>query len=690
MLYKDTNQIKRNYYLNLFSTNAEIKKSPYSILSASGASTGGNGNQNQNQNGGGGNGNQNQNQNQGGGTESSISTNNNWIYEWNIRDLQLSKYAEIALIQIANNNADYTEERQYPPKLFNTFEDQIQTSNDIFNIAPIPYYKETITLNTTDITYGSGKYEIYSSSINGTTAFRKRDLFNYNTILDTGGPFATNQYTPPNGFYTNTDKYIENGYYGDWLIIKLPNPIILTKFTFIRRTANSDRAPGLWRCYGSVDGITFTEIKEASNDINSLAQSNYINAIYEKTLTKFNTPYLYIGWTINKLCGVSSNSTLINMLEIQIFGREPITRIKQRLTEERAYPPKLYNTFTNEITTTAELSNILPTTFYKQNITLNTTGISYGSGDYILYSSSMYPHPTLEAQIKKLLLFDYNNDDAIGAHWNNNNYTNGVYNKSNYIVSDYTGDWIILKLPNPIILTKFSFSQRIATPARAPAEWKCYGSNDGITFTEITQASQLSLLATTDYIDYIYTKTFNNLIPYLYIGFTFKKLLGIDIVLNFAELRLFGKEEIKYLTEEREYPPKLFNIATAEETKSGEILNINPSTYIKEIVLLNTDGINYGSGRYEIYSSGTTTELTRTRTKLFNYVYGNITDAGAYWGFNNYNVSTGLQLNNRYIKSNYFGEWSIIKFPNPLILIHHGRIQSQVPSSQCYKQTPCV
>jgi hypothetical protein len=38
---------------------------------------------------------------------------------------------------------------------------------------------------------------------------------------------------------------------------------------------------------------------------------------------------------------------------------------------------------------------------------------------------------------------------------------------------------------------------------------------------------------------------------------------------------------------------------------SGEILNVVPSTYYKEILLLNTDGINYGSGIYEIYSSGT-------------------------------------------------------------------------------------
>ncbi len=37
------------------------------------------------------------------------------------------------------------------------------------------------------------------------------------------------------------------------------------------------------------------------------------------------------------------------------------------------------------------------------------------------------------------------------------------------------------------------------------------------------------------------------------------------------------------------------------------------------------------------------------------------------WG-TNYNIATGVQLNNRYIKSDYFGEWSIIKFPYTFIL----------------------
>jgi hypothetical protein len=58
----------------------------------------------------------------------------------------------------------YTSERQYPPKAYDSFTNEITINNEIFNINPSTYYKETITLNTTDITYGSGEYIIYSSS----------------------------------------------------------------------------------------------------------------------------------------------------------------------------------------------------------------------------------------------------------------------------------------------------------------------------------------------------------------------------------------------------------------------------------------------------------------------------------------------------------------------------------------------
>ena len=208
------------------------------------------------------------------------------------------------------------------------------------------------------------------------------------------------------------------------------------------------------------------------------------------------------------------------------------------ILKERQYPPKLYDSITAETTTT----EILGKTTYKQTLTLNTTGISYGSGDYIIYSSSTYN------SLFKNLLFDYNLNNVEGSAFQAL-YTSGIYNSTNFILSNYLGDWIIIKLPVSIILTRFSFQERSGLTSRAPAEWKCYGSIDGITFTEITQASQMTRLTASNYVNGFYTKSFLNTTPYLYIGFTINKIVGgaNDNMINFSELQLFGKETIDFI-----------------------------------------------------------------------------------------------------------------------------------------------
>ena len=212
-------------------------------------------------------------------------------------------------------------------------------------------------------------------------------------------------------------------------------------------------------------------------------------------------------------------------------------------TDERQYPPKLYNSASGETSTT----EIFNKTTYKQTLTLNTSDITYGFGEYTIYSSSIWGTNTF-----KQFLFDYNTTND-NPHWLLNNYTTstGLYSgvSTNFIINDYIGDWIIIKLPNPIILTKFNFYARLTNDliVRAPSLWRCYGSNDGITFTEITEASNTNALTTNSYTNGLYTKSFNNLISYIYIGFVFSKIIGGDALastLNFSELQLFGKEQL--------------------------------------------------------------------------------------------------------------------------------------------------
>ena len=242
------------------------------------------------------------------------------------------------------------EEREYPPKAFDSFTNLISSTGEILNINPSTYLKETITLDTNDINYGSGEYKIYHSSIYQTRY--KRFLFNKVNNDVAGSGFSFNSAT---GYYQG-NAYIKSDYFGEWFIIELPYPIILTRFIFGRNVYN--RLPGLWRCYGSNDGIIFTEIPEASNDINSLTNSNYTIGFYEKILNgTFTISYKYIGFAIQKL---SANDTTLIIGELRLFGKE---RAKPYYISSNVFNSTLTNYYNK-----SETDNLL---LQKQNILID-------------------------------------------------------------------------------------------------------------------------------------------------------------------------------------------------------------------------------------------------------------------------------------------------------------------------------
>jgi hypothetical protein len=496
------------------------------------------------------------------------------------------------------NNITYnTNEKQFPPFLFDSYTtEQSNISNEIFNCVPLNPFKQTITLNN------HGTYTIYSSTTAGFGTLNKEHLFNYSLNPANWG---TSQYT--NGSYSANTNYIkDSSYKGDWVIIKLPFKLILTKFRFYQRT-NTEKFPITWKCYASNDGINFIEIYEA----NDLTGATYANDYTQKTLPSlFDIPYLYIGWTFGSLIA-NSNSTQLEITEIQLFGKDDISNsylntwnklglntynITGKIgigttepnnyklningdfnastissngynldllytknittsnllynistTPEYKYPPKGSDSSSNygTVSISSELPNISPSMASKDTITiLQSPGIINGIGEYIIYSSS-------SAYSYKTALFDADVTNISYWAFNYNPTNNGYFYETinSYIINDYKGDWIIIKLPISIILTKIKFIINSYDSHRGPSLWRCYGSNDGITFTIIPEASnELIPLILTDYISNTYfikqlNSSFNT--SYKYIGITFKKIIGnaaASSILGIRELELYGKE----------------------------------------------------------------------------------------------------------------------------------------------------
>jgi hypothetical protein len=197
---------------------------------------------------------------------------------------------------------------------------------------------------------------------------------------------------------------------------------------------------------------------------------------------------------IANINGISTNELIANgkikqngvLLDNTYLTSNHLYNLSYNYTAERQYPSKAYTTSSPE--TTVSLLNKL---VYKQTLYLDTSGISYGSGFYEIYSSSTYDNGITN----KDRLFNFNTTETTNTpRWGISLYNSGTgnYQGDNSIDGSYYGDWVIIKLQNPIMLTRYRIYQNTLFTNRAPAEWKVYGSNDGITFTEIPEASQMT------------------------------------------------------------------------------------------------------------------------------------------------------------------------------------------------------
>jgi hypothetical protein len=195
----------------------------------------------------------------------------------------------------------------------------------------------------------------------------------------------------------------------------------------------------------------------------------------------------------------------------------------QQYTEERMYPP-IHN-FTNDNTL--------------------VYGESYGNGVYELSASSHWRLPDFATY--NLFL------SSIVKIWHGaTRYTsNGIYNGSDYIVPGYLGDWIKIKLPRPIKLTKYGLSLTINPIERAPGKYKLYGSNDGTNWDVLVHKRNTISYDTS----FSFEERVNVNNQYQYFGLVINELVGNITYLNLETLYIYGKE---FISEEPEYKTLAF------------------------------------------------------------------------------------------------------------------------------------
>jgi hypothetical protein len=194
-------------------------------------------------------------------------------------------------------------------------------NNEIYCVPSQPF-KQTIIMSNKN----NDIYTIYSSSTTGTNL--KNNLFNNNLNDNSywGGSYAA---TAPYGsiqiYSLGLPSSSSYAIRGDWIVIKFPFQIILNYYNII--CSDTNRAPGLWYCYGSDDGITFNEITDASQTI-QLISGSYVNNTYTKRLLNKPKPYLYLGWVFTNLAG---GGILLSISELQIYGYDDLSSVLSRI-----------------------------------------------------------------------------------------------------------------------------------------------------------------------------------------------------------------------------------------------------------------------------------------------------------------------------------------------------------------------
>lgn len=192
-------------------------------------------------------------------------------------------------------------------------------------------YPPTRTLSSSAHTisgesYGNGLYitdqsTYHSSQWAGFSAFRES--------VNVGYHGAGSQYNT-SGTYLKS-HYIISDYKGEWLTIKMPTSIYLTRYAFtLRSTTYLGRAPKKYKIYGSNNGTDW-EVLVHKDDLD--ATPVYTNSRFEESIQMTNKSYNYFGLVVNKLIG-SSNTDSLNLNEWYIYGKELITTAEKSYEEQ--------------------------------------------------------------------------------------------------------------------------------------------------------------------------------------------------------------------------------------------------------------------------------------------------------------------------------------------------------------------
>ena len=431
----------------------------------------------------------------------------------------------------------------------NNYSFEYQNSN--FNFPPTNNFTSS-TNSYSNQNFGNGTYTITASTFSNTgnpylvfdginnsltNSWFSSNFYNYNTNFPSRYIGSSNTIIKNIG----TSNYQISG---EWIQMQYNNGFAAKQITLNGIVSSSNSFPYSFSLVSSFDNSNWQLLTSQSNVIlNSNTGSN--------TFTfNNNTAYDYYRLIINN----TSNSSNVIINEMNYQGTQNSTYINADNfnsvlynTDIIKFPPSANFTASSEALAMSNEIYCIPSQPYKQTLTMQN---KYND-IYTIYSSSS----NTTGQYSKSNLF---NGIADYSYWGNtysninpfnySNLSNACIGSSSSSSFNVKGEWLVVKFPSQIVVNNFNiYNSNVNNNNNAPSTWRFYGSDDAISFNEITDGSQITSAIYSVPVNnlYYYNKTLmNKPKPYLYLGWVFTSLIGTGGTLFISELEINGYDNL--------------------------------------------------------------------------------------------------------------------------------------------------
>jgi hypothetical protein len=184
-------------------------------------------------------------------------------------------------------------------------------SGSVYSVTTIATWSITVSGQP----YGNGVYRITAPSLYTPTTLYPQWLVFDSETQSIGGVWKDNNYV--NGVWnggTSSMFTLDNSYYGDWVYIQLPEPIVLTYAAFIARSGFPNRVPSKFRIYGSNDCTSWTVVHDQTS---ALAYSGSKASVPVQATAS----YTCIALVVSAL-PAGTDSNVLNFVQWSVFGNK--------------------------------------------------------------------------------------------------------------------------------------------------------------------------------------------------------------------------------------------------------------------------------------------------------------------------------------------------------------------------------